>query len=123
MDLLLKDEAYQIIGAAMDVHRDLGFGFLEPVYQEALSIEFGKRNIPFLKEEKLRIYYKDVILEKIYIADFVCFDKIIVEIKAVQQIIPEFVAQVLNYLNATHFRLGLIINFGEASLKYRRIIL
>ncbi len=86
VDLLLKGEVYQIIGAVMDVHRELGFGFLEPVYQEALPVEFGKRNIPFLKEERLRIYYKDVILGKIYIADFVCFNQIIVEIKAVQQI-------------------------------------
>ena len=107
----------------MDVHRELGFGFLEPVYQEALAVEFGKRNIPFLREERLRIYYKGEVLEKYYIADFICFSRIIVEIKAVGSIVPEFVAQVLNYLNATHFRLGLIINFGEPSLNYKRIIL
>ncbi|GBD94524.1 hypothetical protein BMS3Abin05_02134 [bacterium BMS3Abin05] len=123
MELIYKEEVYQIIGAAMMVHRELGYGFLEPVYQEALAVEFQDKKISFKKEAKLNIFYKNKALEKFYVADFICYDQIIVEIKAVESIIPEFVSQVLNYLNAAHLRLGLIINFGESRLNYKRIVL
>ena len=106
----------------MEVHKTLGCGFLEPVYQEALTYEFKRQNIPFQKEQILTIMYKDIELEKKYVADFVCFDKIIVELKAVTQLISEHESQVLNYLKATGYRLGILVNFGEKSLKYKRLI-
>ena len=122
MNYLYEDETYRIIGAAIEVHKELGFGFLEAVYQEALEREFQLKNIPYKRENPLRIYYKNEILEKCYIADFICYDKIIVEIKALSSIIPEYLGQTLNYLKATKLKLGLIINFGKNSLEYRRII-
>jgi GxxExxY protein len=121
-DLVYKQESYNIIGACMEVHKILGYGFLEPVYQEALSIEFQKQNIPFEKEKILSIFYKDIELEKKYIADFVCYNKIIVETKAVKELCDNHRAQIINYLNATGFKLGLLVNFGEPSLKYERFI-
>ncbi|MCK4295893.1 MAG: GxxExxY protein [Candidatus Marinimicrobia bacterium] len=90
--------------------------------QEALSIEFGKQRIPFEKEKILSIIYKDIELEKKYVADFVCFDKIIIETKAVKAITDDNRAQIINYLKATKFKLGLLVNFGETSLKYERFI-
>ncbi len=122
MDLIYKDEAYKIIGAAMDVHRELGSGFLEAVYQEALAIEFEKRSIPFDQEKKLEITYKGQLLPKYYEADFICYDKIIVETKALEELTGKHEAQVLNYLKATGFKLGLLINFGAESLDYRRLV-
>lgn len=121
-ELLYKDEVYSIIGAAMEVHKELGQGFLESVYQETLSIELKKRNIPFSKETKLNILYNGIEINKFYISDFVCYNKIIVELKALSGIAPEHEAQVINYLKATNYRLGLIINFGSKSLQYKRII-
>jgi len=121
-DLLYKQEAYSIIGAAMEVHRELGSGFLESVYQETLAIELNKRNIPFIKEKKLSIIYKGIEISKFYVADFVCYEKIIIELKALTGIAPEHEAQVINYLKATNFRLGIILNFGAKSLQYKRII-
>lgn len=123
MNLLYKDEAYQIIGACMEVHRELGCGFLEVVYQEALEIEFQARNIPYTREKILRIQYKDKILKKEYSADFICFDKIIVELKALSELNSEHESQVLNYLKATGFKLGILVNFGQKSLEYKRLIL
>ena len=121
-NLIYKEESYQIIGACMEVHKTLGCGFLEPVYQEALSIEFQKQNIPFEKEKILSIIYKDIELEKKYIADFVCFSKIIVELKALSSLTSEHESQVINYLKATGFKLSILVNFGEESLKYKRIV-
>ena len=91
----------------------MGPGFLEPVYQESLTIEFLKQRIPSVREKELKIYYKNIELNKKYIADFVCYDKIIVELKALNQLTTEHEAQVLNYLKATGYKLGLLINFGE----------
>lgn len=122
VDLIYKDECFKIIGACIEVHNTLGCGFLEPVYQEALSIEFQKQDIPFEKEKVLSIRYKDIELEKKYIADFVCYDKIIVELKALSSLSSEHESQVLNYLKATGYKLGLLINFGEKSLKYKRMV-
>jgi GxxExxY protein len=123
MQLLFKGEVYKIIGAAMEVHRILGCGFLEAVYQEALSIEFQERNLPFSEQEKLRIIYKHKILKKEYTPDFICYDKIILELKALAALTPDHEAQLLNYLKATGYKLGLLINFGTASLQYKRMIL
>lgn len=121
-DLIYKDEAYKIIGACMNVHQELGCGFLEQVYQEALQIELGKRKIQFEREAILSITYKGIILNKQYTADFICYDKIIVELKAVRNLDNIHEAQVFNYLKATGFKLGLLINFGEQSLEYKRIV-
>ncbi len=106
----------------MEVHKTLGCGFLEPVYQEALSIEFKKQHIPFEKEKVLSIVYKDIELEKKYIADFICYDKIIVELKALSQLTSEHESQILNYLKATGYKLGILVNFGEKSLIYKRMV-
>ena len=115
------EETYQIIGAAMEVHRHLGCGFLEAVYEDALAIEMKAREIPFEREKLINIRYKDQTLEHYYVADFVCFGEIIVELKSVSELNKTFDAQVLNYLNATGFESGLLINFGEISLKHHRI--
>lgn len=120
---IFQAETEKIIGACFDVHRQLGPGFLEPVYQEALSIEFNNRLIPFDKEKKLELFYKGVKLDKFYVADFLCFGKIIVELKAVDSLIPEHTAQVLNYLKATGLRLGLLVNFGTSKTQIKRVIL
>ena len=121
--LLYKDEVYQIIGAAMEVHKVLGPGFLEAVYQEALEIEFTLRGIPFESYKNLKIPYKESVLKKCYEADFVVFEKIIVEIKALDSIISKNKAQIINYLKATKLRLGVLINFGEESLVWKRFVL
>jgi GxxExxY protein len=122
-EYLYKGECYKIIGACMDVHNELGCGFLEPVYQEALSVEFAQQNIPFQKEKVLDVFYKSRLLNKKYIADFVCYDEIILELKAVDTFHPEHIAQVLNYLKATGKKIGLLVNFGNTKLQYKRIIL
>ena len=113
-------ETYKIIGAAMEVHKTLGMGFLESVYQEALEVEMTKRNIPFIPQHKIQIKYKDVLLNQYYIADLFCYDKIIVELKAVSAILPEHEAQIINYIHATGMKLGMLLNFGEESLYYKR---
>ena len=118
--MIYPHEAYEIIGAAMDVHNTLGQGFLESVYQEVLEIEITKRNIPFTAQAKIQIQYKDVPMEHYFIADFVCYDKIIVELKSVSTILPEHEAQIINYLRATGFKLGILLNFNEESLFFKR---
>jgi GxxExxY protein len=120
--ILYKEESYEIIGACMEVHKQLGCGFLEAVYQEALAEEFEMREIPFEQEKRLQIEYKGKILKKVYVADFVCYDKIIIEVKASSKLAPEHLAQTLNYLKITDFDLGLIVNFGKASLEYKRVV-
>ena len=122
MDLLYEEESYSIIGAAIAVHQELGNGFLEAVYQEALEKEFQIRNIPYKREVPLTIYYKNEPLNKFYAADFICYDRIIVELKALSAITNEHKAQVLNYLKASRLNLGIIMNFGKQSLEHKRII-
>ncbi len=123
-ELLLKEEVYGIVGAAIDVHRELGPGFLEAVYQEALEIELGLKAIPCTASKHLPIHYKDRLLAKDYIADLVCFDQIIVELKALDRLSGREEAQVLNYLKATGLHVGLLINFGSASrLEWKRYVL
>ena len=104
----------------MNVHRELGCGFLEKVYQEALEREFIAEGIPYQREVKLKVFYKGVELEQEYFADFVCYDKIIVELKAISKISDVEKAQVINYLKATGYELGILANFGETSLKTER---
>jgi len=123
MDLIYKDECYEIVGACMEVHKTLGCGFLEGVYQEALEIEFTKQGIPFEREKHIQIEYKGITLKNDYYADFVCYGKVIVELKALSDLCGEHEAQVINYLKATESKLGLLVNFGEQSLKYKRLVL
>lgn len=113
MSLVYPSESYAIRGAAMRVYNVLGSGFLEAVYQEALEIELEKRHIPYEKEKELEIYYDDIKLGKKYVADFVCYDKIILELKAVKELDDSHRSQIYNYLKATGFRLGFLINFGK----------
>ena len=115
-------QTYAIIGAAMAVHQELGPGFLEGVYHEALAIEFALREIPYIHEVDLPISYKGRPLQKIYRADFVCFTDIVVELKALSAIGGTEKAQVINYLKVTNFDRGLLLNFGAASLQYERSV-
>jgi GxxExxY protein len=114
---------YTIIGAAMEVHKQLGCGFLEPVYQEALSVEFRARQIPFRREVRLPIFYKETRLDTPYRVDFVCFDEVAVELKALTNLSPTEDAQLINYLKASGHEIGLLLNFGARSLVYKRFIL
>lgn len=122
-EILYKAESFKIIGACIEVHKELGSGFLEAVYQEALAVELTKQNIPFVREMELKINYKGIDLNKKYLADFICFNKILLELKALTKLTGEHESQVLNYLKATGFRLGLLINFGSKSLEYKRLVL
>ncbi len=122
-ELLFRDEVYEIIGAAIEVHKELGNGFLEPVYQECLEIELSKRKILFKSQEKLTLFYKNVALKKEYIPDFICFDKIIVEIKSLERLSNIEVAQLINYLKATKLKVGILINFGSrGKLEWKRYV-
>ncbi len=118
-----EQQTYKIIGAAMTVHRVLGCGFLEAVYKEALEIELQLSGIQFHREKKLDVRYKKYLLNKHYYADFICYDSIILEIKACDTLASLHISQVLNYLKATGFELGLLFNFGAKSLEHKRIIL
>ena len=120
-ELLFKDLTFAVIGAAMEVHRILGPGFLESVYQIALERELTLRGIPFEPQKKLAVYYKDVLAGE-YVADFVIGGKFIVEIKAVSTWNPHHDAQAVHYLAATGMQLALLLNFGTGSLQHRRII-
>jgi GxxExxY protein len=119
----LKDETYQIIGLCMEVHKILGKGHSEIIYGDALEYEFKKNNIVYKREVKFNIEYKEIILPHHYFADFVLFDEVILEIKAIQSLSSSEIKQTLNYLAASKNKLGLLINFGEDSLKYKRVIL
>ena len=122
-DLYLKEEVYKIIGICMEVHTILGKGHSEIIYGDALEYEFKKNEIPYNREMKFNITYKEIILPHHYYSDFVVFDEIILEIKAIQQLSSSEIKQTLNYLAASKNKLGLLVNFGEDSLKYKRIIL
>lgn len=115
-------QTYAIIGAAMEVHRELGNGFLEAVYQAALAIEFGERQIPFRGEVEVPVYYKGRRLSCGYRADFICFENVLVETKAISTLTTVDQAQLLNELKATKHRRGILINFGAASLEHKRLV-
>jgi GxxExxY protein len=114
---------YAIIGAAQTVHAELGCGFLEPVCQAALALELAERSVPFEREVDLPLSYKGRPLDVFYRADFVCFDSVIVELKAIRTLSGVEEAQVINYLKATGLQVGLLLNFGAASLEHRRLVL
>ncbi len=122
-EVILKDEAYAIVGAAMEVHSQLGRGFLEAVYGDALAIELTARGIPFQREVDIPIRYKGQVLPKRYRADFVVFDRVILEIKAIKSLGDVERAQTLNYLKATSHQLALLLNFGSAQLDWMRLVL
>lgn len=121
--ILFKEEVYEIIGAAYEVYNILGFGFLEAVYQEALEIELLERGIDFKSQVQLPIYYKNKKLNKVYIADILCYGNIILELKTSEDLTNEHKAQLLNYLRASDYPLGLLINFGQKqNIQWKRII-
>ena len=122
-DLIFKKEVYEIVGCCMEVHNMLGKGFSEVVYKDALEIEFKNRNVSYLREESYEIIYKNIKLPHFYIADFVIYDKIILEAKAIETLTKSNIKQSLNYLAASGLKLAVLVNFGEDSLKYKRIIL
>ena len=115
MGLIVENESYLIRGAVYEVYKTLGAGFLESVYQEALEMELGIVGVPYKSQEEITISYKGQMLDKTYRADIVCFDKIILELKAVKQLLPEHMAQLQNYLRATKMRLGFLVNFGNST--------
>jgi len=119
----MKDQrTYKIIGAAIEVHKELGCGFLEAVYQQALEKEFQLQGIPFKFQTIIEIKYKGKLLEKKYQPDFICFGKVIIEIKAISRLSGIEEAQLINYLKATELNVGLLINFGAQSLQYKRLV-
>ena len=122
--IIYKEESYKIVGTAFKVYNTLGPGFLEAVYQEALEIELQRQGIPYEREKELKIVYDGVELKQTYKADFVCFGKIIVELKAVSELDDAHRAQVYNYLHATGLKMGLLLNFGNAEeLEKQRIVM
>ena len=116
-------ETYAVIGAAMEVHAHLGHGFLEPVYQDALTVELSQRGVQFEREVEIPVLYKGASLSSRYRADFVCFGQIIVELKALGSLSTTEHSQVINYLKATGLKRGLLLNFGAPSLQYKRFVL
>jgi len=121
--LIYKDESYRIIGACFEVYKTKSIGFTEPVYQECLSIEFEMQNIPFVAQPELQLDYKGHLLAQTFKPDFICYGKIIVEIKALEKLIDVHRSQTLNYLNTTGFELALLVNFGHfPRLEYERIV-
>jgi GxxExxY protein len=123
-ELVLKEEVYQIVGAAMDVYYTLGRGFLEPVYQEALEVELARRNIPFEAQKQLKVEYTGQSLKKEYVADFVCFGQVIIEVKACQGLTAREEGQLINYMKATQMHVGLLINFcSQAKLERKRYVI
>lgn len=121
--IIFKEESYRIIGKCMEVHNNLGAGFLEIVYKDALELEFRKAAISFEREKIYEVNYKGIILPHKFYADFVINENIILEVKAVSDIAEEFVAQAINYLKVSQNKLALIVNFGELKLNYKRIVL
>ncbi|MFZ4589895.1 MAG: GxxExxY protein [Ignavibacteria bacterium] len=122
-EIIFPEESYKIIGICMEIHRILGKGLSEVVYKDALEYEFNCNKVPFYREKKYDVIYKDVILNHSFVADFVIYDKIILEVKAIEKLIDTHKKQTLNYLGITKKNLGLLVNFGEPSLKYERIVL
>jgi len=121
-NVIFPQESYAIIGAAMKVHSTLGCGFTEKVYQDALAVEFNKNKIPFQREVELHVVYDDIELPSTFIPDFICYDKIIVELKAVRELDDMHRSQAYNYAKVSGYQLALLVNFGEPSLTYERLV-
>ncbi len=122
-EIIYKEESFMIVGACFEVYNEMGCGFFEAVYQECVELEFGIQQIPFMAQKQLQLTYKARTLKSLYIPDAICFDKIIVELKAVKELADEHRAQVHNYLKATGYRLGLLVNFGHhPKMHYERIV-
>ncbi len=120
-EIVYKDESYKIIGACFEVYKQKGFGFTEPIYQECLAIEFEIQGIPFIEQPEIQMEYKGRKLKQFFKPDYICYDKIIVEIKALSVLVDQNKSQILNYLNSTKFELALLINFGHyPKLEYKR---
>ncbi len=122
-ELLYRDETHRFIGMCMEIHRELGKGHDEVIYKDALVVELSRAAIPFNREKKYEITYKGVLLPHHYFADFVVWDKIIFEAKAIEKLAESHIKQVLNYLAASKLRVGLLVNFGADSLEWKRVIL
>ena len=122
-DLIYRDETHRLIGLCMEVHRELSKGHDEVVYKDALVVELGRASIPFEREKKYEITYKGVLLAHPYYADFVIWDKIIFEAKAIERLTDAHIKQVLNYLAASKLKVGMLVNFGGDSLEWKRVIL
>jgi GxxExxY protein len=122
-ELIMKEEVFAIVGAAMEVSNELGAGFLEAVYQEALGVEFEVRDLPFVAQPLVQIAYRGRLLRKEYMPDFICFGQVIVEIKAIKELTPVEQAQLLNYLRATGKPVGVLLNFGAPRLEWKRMAL
>lgn len=122
-DIIYKEESFRIIGLCIEVHNNLGSGFLEIVYKDALEYEFKKAVIEYEKEKEYKVHYKDIILPHYFYADFVVFDKIILEVKGIPAIADDHIAQTINYLKVSGNKLGLLVNFGQLSLQYKRLLL
>ncbi len=121
-EIILKDESYRLIGICMEVHRELGMGFKEIIYKDALEYEFKTRGIPYTREKEFKINYKDIILQYRYNADFIVYGSIILEVKASYIIVNGFIKQTVNYLKASGLQLGIIANFGEPSFVSKRVV-
>ncbi len=122
-EIIYKEESYKIIGLCMEIHKILGKGFSEIVYKDALEYEFNINKLPFEREKEFTVKYKDIILPHKFYADFVVDEKIILEIKSVNEVIKEHIAQTINYLKISDYRLGIIVNFNQNSLETKRIVL
>ncbi len=124
MAIIYKEESYKIMGACFEVYKEMGCGFLESVYQECLMMEFQEQKIPFLAQSELKLFYKKQLLKQTYKPDFICYNSIVVELKAVSELAEEHKSQLFNYLHATKLRLGLLVNFGHyPKLEYERIVI
>ena len=121
-EIILKEESYKLIGICMEVHRQLGMGFKEIVYKDALELELSEAGILFQREKQYKIEYKNKILRHRYCADFVVYDSIILEVKSTPVIVNSFIAQTINYLKASGLKLGIIANFGEQSFNSKRVV-
>src|SRR2546427_6403638 len=122
-ELLYKEEVFQLVGCCMEIHRELGKGHDEVIYKDPFVVELSRAGIPFSREKKYGVAYEGAILPHFYYADFVVWDKILFEVKAVEKLTEAHAKQVLNYLAASKLRLGLLVNFGSDALEWKRVIL
>jgi GxxExxY protein len=123
LDLIFKDESFKIIGICMEIHKTLGLGLKEVNYKDAMQIDFTEMIVPYEREKRFIVKYKDKILKSPYVADFVVFNSVVLEIKSASAIVDSHIAQAISYLSISGYKLALVINFGERSLTWKRIIL